>query len=265
MLPPFALARPRSLAAALAAVCDEDVPYAGGTELLLAMRAGLHRPRTLVDLKAVPELRGIRHAGDEVRIGATCTHDEVARDPLVREVAPMLHRVATGVGNARVRAQGTIGGNLCFAEPRSDLVPALAALDATVVLVGPAGVRSVPVAEFVHGAYWTVREPDELLLEVRVPARAVRACYLKLRITERPSVGVAVRTGAGRGCRVVVGSVGEAPVVLDHDHVDDVDPAAVAAAVEPVPDLTGAVDYKRHLVAVLVGRAMGELRAEERR
>ncbi|MDT7652422.1 MAG: aerobic carbon-monoxide dehydrogenase medium subunit [Pseudonocardiales bacterium] len=264
MLPAFALIRPRSLSEALSAISDDDVPYSGGTELLLAMRAGLQRPRALVDLKAVPELRRIAlldggAEGTELRIGATTTHDELARDAVVRDSFPMLARVAAGVGNARVRAQGTVGGNLCFAEPRSDLVPALAALDASVVLIGPGGSRRVPVAEFILGMYWTVREPDELMVEVRVPVRPVRAHYVNLRITERPSVGVAIRVDADGRCRLVIGSVGEQPLVLDYDGMHEVDPDAVSAAVEPVPDLTGAEDYKRHLVAVMIRRAMAEL------
>jgi carbon-monoxide dehydrogenase medium subunit len=263
MLPAFALARPRSLDAALAALSEDDVPYSGGTELLLAMRAGLHRPRTLVDLKGVPELHGIGVDAGELRIGATTTHDELARDQVVREHAPLLGRVAAGIGNARVRAQGTVGGNLCFAEPRSDLVPALIALDASVVLTGPDDERRVAVADFVLGAYWTLREPGELLREVRVPLRPVRATYVKLRISERPSAGVAVGRAADGACRVVVGCVGEVPVVRDHDSAADVDAEAIAASVDAVEDLTGSAEYKRHLVAVLIRRAMGELAMED--
>ncbi|HKC27635.1 MAG TPA: FAD binding domain-containing protein, partial [Jatrophihabitans sp.] len=139
----------------MSALGEDSLPYAGGTELLLAMKMGLLTPATLVDLKRIAELNDISVDGARLRVGAGATHDEIARHPLVRTHAPLLAAVEERVGNARVRAQGTLGGNVCFAEPRSDVIALLIAVDARLVLRSPAGERDVPAADFVLGPYWT--------------------------------------------------------------------------------------------------------------
>jgi carbon-monoxide dehydrogenase medium subunit len=223
------------------------------------MKMGLLVPAALVDLKRVAGLRDIRLDGDQLVIGAGVTHDELATNPVVVAHAPLLADVEARVGNARVRAQGTIGGNLCFAEPRSDVATALMALDGSVSLQSSSGARSLPVGEFVLGPYWTAREPGELLVDVRVPVPAASGVYLKFQVTERPTVGVAAVT-VGTTCRLVIGAVGELPRVFDFAGWDDVDAAALAAEIEPVPDLTGSVEYKRHVTAVFVRRAVSAIR-----
>lgn len=261
MLPPFRLARPTALEDALAAIGDDDVPYCGGTELLLAMRAGLHRPDTLVDLKRLAELRGIRRVGDDVVVGAAEVHMDVAASPLVREHLPMLARVERAVGNARVRAQGSVGGNLCFAEPKSDVATALIAYGAAVVLASSRGRRELPVAELIAGPYFADKEPDELLVEIRVPVPGpgVRAEYLKFQTMERPTLGVALVCDATGACRLVVGAVGETPMLWTFEHLREVDPAAIAEQVDPTPDLAGSESYKRHVTEVFVRRTVDAL------
>jgi carbon-monoxide dehydrogenase medium subunit len=264
MLPEFALARPETLDEALALLSEDRVPYCGGTELLLAMKMGLHRPDALVDLKRIPQLRGIRREADEVVIGATTTHLDVAADPLVRSLLPMLADVERRVGNARVRAQGSLGGNLCFAEPKSDVATALVALDASVTLESPDGRRVVRVADFVQGAYYAEREPGELLVDLRVPVVPTRrGAYVKFQVTERPTVGVAaVEDTATGACRVVVGAVGEVPVARDYAGIRDVDTDALVADLDPVEDLTGSARYKREVTAVFVRRCLAALEGD---
>lgn len=262
MLPPFRLARPETLDEALEAIGEDQVPYCGGTELLLAMRAGLHRPEALVDVKRLPELAGIRREGDAVVIGATERHMDVAADPLVRAELPMLCAVEQAVGNARVRAQGSVGGNLCFAEPKSDVGTALIALRAVVTLVSPTGRREVPVEEFIAGPYFADKEPDELLVDVRIPVGgpAVRATYVKFQTMERPTIGVALAHAPDGGeCRLVVGAVGEVPTAWTFGSPAEIDPDAIAAEVDPTPDLTGSERYKRHITGVYVRRALDAL------
>lgn len=263
MLPDFALARPTTVEEAVSLLGEDRLAYCGGTELLLAMRAGLQRPAVLVDLKRVPGLQGVRREHDEVVIGAATTHDGVAGDPLVQRRLPVLAAVERRVGNARVRAAGSVGGNLCFAEPRSDLATLLVALGADVTLQGPSGTRTVQVADLIVGAYYADKEPDELMVDVRVPvAVPVRAGYRKLQVTERPSAGVAVVEDVESGrCRVVVGAVGEVPHLHEADDLDAVDPAEVVRDLDPVADLTGSADYKRHVVAVLVRRVVEDVRS----
>ena len=263
MLPPFELARPDTVAGAIALLDDDHLGYWGGTELLLAMSMGLLAPAGLVDLKQLDELRGIDVEADTVVIGAGVTHDELATAPLIAANLPLLADAESRVGNARVRAQGTIGGNLCFAEPRSDVATVLLALDAAVALESRSGRRTLPIADFVLGPYWTAREPDELLVSVTIPLPGpARAVYLKFQVTERPTVGVAALERRDGRCRIAVGAVGELPRTFDADSWDDIDAAAIAAAFEPVADLTGSVEYKRHVTAVFVDRAIAALRGE---
>jgi carbon-monoxide dehydrogenase medium subunit len=264
MLPSFRLCRPRDLAEALDGISEEKVPYCGGTELLLAMRAGLHRPETLVDLKKVGELSGVRVEDGAIVIGGIERHMDLAVHPLVREHLPMLATVEGGVGNARVRAQGSIGGNLCFAEPKSDVATALVAYGAEVTLARPDGRRTVPVEEFVAGPYFADKEPDELLVDVRVPLpdSGTRAVYLKYQVTERPTVGVALlHDRAGGHCRLVVGAVGEVQTLWTYDDPSEIEPEAVAAELDPTPDLTGSERYKRHVAGVFIRRAIDSLGA----
>lgn len=258
MLPPFELLRPATVAEAVGLLSEDRVAYCGGTELLLAMKAGLLRPDALVDLKRLPELAAVAVQGDRLVIGATATHLQVSEHPLVREHAPMLVDVEHRVGNARVRAQGTVGGNLCFAEPKSDVGTALAAYGASLRLVSPSGERTVPVAEFFDGPYATTRAANELLVSISVPVgRAAGAVYLKYQTMERPTVGVAAVAASGStACRLVVGAVSEELIIVEAEHPSDVDPDEIAARIDPIPDLTGSVRYKRHITSVFVRRAV---------
>lgn len=265
-LPAFEHVRPRTLEEALAALDGDALPYHGGTELFAVMRLGLVRPPRLVDLKGVAELRGIRRVGHDVVIGAGTTHREVATDDTVRRDAPLLREVSQLVGNVRVRSTGTVGGNLCFAEPKSDLATALIALGADLVLRLHDGERTVALSEFLLGPYVADLQPGELLTAVRVPAGAASRCaYRKLQTAEWPTVGVAaVAPGVTvPRYRVVVGAVAEVPAVVEADALDDFDPAAIAEDLDVIADLSGAEDYKRHVTAVTVARTLADLAARE--
>lgn len=262
MLPPFRLARPETLDEALDAIGEDEVPYCGGTELLLAMRAGLHRPDVLVDVKRLPELRGIRVDGGHLVIGASERHTDVGDHPLVRRHVPMLSAVERAVGNARVRNQGSVGGNLCFAEPKSDVGTALIALRAVATLVSSEGRRELSIEEFIAGPYYAAKEPEELLVDVRIPLDGpeLRAVYLKYQTMERPTLGVALTHVPDTGeCRVVVGAVGEVPAVWEFSSPGEVDAGTIAREVDPTPDLTGSERYKRHITDVYVRRALDAL------
>jgi carbon-monoxide dehydrogenase medium subunit len=258
VLPRFALHRPRSLPEALDGVSPDDLPYVGGTELLIAMRQGLLKPRSLIDLKRVDGLAGVEVSADRIRIGAAVTHRQLAADQRAHDSLPVLRDVLSRVGNPRVQAAGTLVGNLCFAEPKSDIIPLLIALQATVTLAASGAERSTTVESFVLGPYATVRRPDELVTRISIPLMSgLEVAYLKYQIMERPTVGVAAARSQGR-IRVVVGAVGPAPVVVDAAD-SRIDPDAIAASVDPMPDLTGSVEYKRHVTAVFVRRVLARL------
>ena len=281
MIPRFALARPRSLPDAFAsfdAAGGDAAWLAGGTELLQVMKMGLAQFGTLIDIKAIPELRGLERTSDgALRIGALSTHRELERSELVAKDLPGLAALESRVANVRVRNTGTIGGNLAFAEPHSDPATFLLACDATVRLVGPQGERRLGIAEFVQGPLFTAREPDELLADISVPARAPATgrAYDKIAFFERPAASVAVRLavhdGAVADAAVAVGSLTEVPLLVPAAASAfrgvEARPEALAepvraaldsfAELDVIKDLNGSPDYKRHLAGILLGRAAG--------
>ncbi|MEX2375198.1 MAG: FAD binding domain-containing protein [Dehalococcoidia bacterium] len=256
------LGRPTTVADAVTMMAEGGTAYAGGTELLLAMRVGLIRPRMLVDLKGVEDLRGIRHRNGTLDLAAATTHVEIARSAAVARSIPVLARVASEVGNARVRTQGTVGGNLAFAEPKSDLTTLLLALGAEVVLASQRGTRHVDLADFLLGPYWTSREENELLTEIRVPVSpGARGVYLKHQVTERPKLGVAVVEGNDGKCVVAVGAATPVPRRFAFDRAEDIDAAAIADEVEFLLDSDGNTDDQRRLTTTLIDRARKQFQA----
>ena len=221
MLHPFELHRPGTADEAcdlLARFGEDAAPYAGGTELLLVMKLGFARPGHLVDVKRLPGLAEISMDGDRLRIGAAITHRTVEHAALVRERCPVLGGVARHIANVRVRNVGTVGGNLAFADPHSDLATLALALDGRVELVSPRGRREMMVAEFVRGPWETERASDELLTAVTLapwPARTA-GVYVKFGVHERPTLGIALaltddggRVGAAR---LAIGCVTPRPI-----------------------------------------------------
>jgi aerobic carbon-monoxide dehydrogenase medium subunit len=273
VLSPFALDRPSTLgevADLLTAHPDESVLYAGGTELLLLMKEGLIRPRRLIDVKAVGDLDAITAENGTLTLGATARHRDIERSELVRERCPLVAGVARHVANVRVRNVGTVGGNLAFADPHSDLATLFLALDGTLQLWSRRGAREVPIADFIRGPYETAREENEILTSVRLrpwPA-STAAAYLKFGVHERPTLGVAVACEP-RGFRVTVGCVGPRPQRLfEVEGTGAGEPAgallaraeelgaAAAREVDVVGDRHGSAEYKRALTGACVKRAL---------
>src|SRR5712692_12126972 len=145
------------------------------------MKEGLIRPRRLIDVKAVRDLDAITAENGTLTIGATVRHRGVERSPLVQERCPLVAGVARHVANVRVRNVGTVGGNLAFADPHSDLATLFLALDGSVRLWRRGRERELPLADFIRGPYETAREEDEVLTSVRLrtwPPQTASA-YLK--------------------------------------------------------------------------------------
>lgn len=275
---PFTYHRPTSVEDAVSLLAehgDDAAPYAGGTELLLAMKMGFARYDHLVDLKRLPELRTIERVGESLKLGALATHAEIAANVLVGETLPALATLCRAIANPRVRSCGTIGGNLCFAEPRADPPALLAALDATLVLRGPTGERGVPAGAFITGALDTIREPDELLLRVEIPltARAVR--YERIVFGHRTVAGAAAVIGDAP--RIWIGCVASRPAALERTEAlladDPRTPSeqalreAVArdlAALDVADDEEAGADYRRHLAFTVALRAIAAAREGQR-
>jgi carbon-monoxide dehydrogenase medium subunit len=271
----FELHRPATVAeaASLLAARPDAALYAGGTELLLLMKAGFVRPADVIDLKRIADLGGLVDGADGLTIGATVTHRTLERSTVAQARWPLVAGVAAHVANVRVRNVGTVGGNLAFADPHSDLATLFLVFDATVVLRSPAAEREVPLADFVRGPYETARRPDELVSAVRLrawPARTV-GVYVKFGLHERPTLGVALALTLDErnrvtAARLAIGCVSSRPhrveaaerALVGHPvgTLADELGALAAEAVDPVSDLHGGADYKRELARVFARRAL---------
>lgn len=250
---------------------------AGGTDLLPQLKNGLLRPARVIDLSGVPELRALADDdGGGLRIGAAVTARELELDARVRSRYPALAESAALVGSVQVRNLATIGGNVCNAAPSADMAPPLVALDAEAVIAGPTGQRRVPLRGFFLGVRRTVLAPDELLVELRVPAPGTRTGGCYLRHTPRRELDIAVvgvasqvglRDGVGAHVRIALAAVAPTPVrataaeeslvgrVVTPALIERAAALAVEAA-QPISDQRGSADFRRHLVRVLTRRAL---------
>ncbi len=284
-LPPFELAEPASVSEALDLLARHDGEcrlIAGGTALVPMLRLGLARPDRLVSLHRIPGIADIRTDGGDLVVGAMATHAAIHRDRLVTERWPLLAEATGRVASPSIRASGTLGGNLCYAESASDVAPALLCLDAEITATGPRGDRRIAVAEFFRGFYETALEPGEILTAVRVPApsKAAKSAYVKFcprSAEDRALVGVAaqlVMANDGRRCddiRIALGGAAPTPLrarqaetALRGEALTDtaIAAAAEAAATEsdPLTDLMGSATYRRQMIRVWLRRLLTSLR-----
>src|SRR3954462_5888413 len=182
---PFDLAEPTSLAAAIKLLNPDDPtirPIAGGTALMLMMKAGVFNPETLVSLRKIESKYSSISAGaDGLRIGAMTTLSALEQSADVKKHTPIITRTLRTLSNVRVRNVATVGGALAHGDPHMDLPPVLMALDASLTVVGPNGERSLPVESLFTGYYETVLALNELIAFVHVPAqRSKQAAYMKV-------------------------------------------------------------------------------------
>jgi aerobic carbon-monoxide dehydrogenase medium subunit len=275
---------PHTLAEALSLLQQLDGrarPVAGGTDLLLKMRAGVLAPAAVVNIKRLPELKGITFDEREgLRLGALTTVRELARAGAVQAYYPAVASAAGLMASEQVRSLATLGGNLCNAAPSADLAPPLIALDASVEIAGPAGARRLPLADFFLGPGRTDLQAGELLQAVHVPPPQGRTLYL--RHSPRVAMDIAVAAAAvrlwldGAVCRearLVLGAVAPVPLRLPQVEAEftgrPLTPeliaraaAAAAAACAPIDDIRASAAYRRRLVGVLVRRGLSGLLAE---
>lgn len=275
----FELLEPATVDEAVRALDADDPsvrPIAGGTALVLMMKAHVFRPQRLVSLHRLGgELRDVRRDADgTLRLGAVTTLARLERNPLLAEHAPVVARALRTLSNIRVRNVATLGGHLAHGDPHLDLPPILIALGARVRAVSPRGERWIELADLVVGYYETALANDELIVEVAIPAAApgTRAAYAKhtaLSADDWPAVGVAVafrrENGAIAEPRIAVSAATERPLripaaesALAQGGKDAFAAAADAAAgaVQPLADLRGSAAYKREMIRVHVRRAL---------
>ncbi|HEY0938353.1 MAG TPA: xanthine dehydrogenase family protein subunit M [Trebonia sp.] len=258
----YAVADSAGHALALLAEYGEDAKLlAGGHSLLPMMKVRLAQPAVLIDIARVPGLSGITLEGDEVVIGATTRHAELAGSSLLKAEAPLLAYAAGQVGDPQIRHRGTIGGSLAHSDPSADLPMALVALGGSVEISGPSGQRAVGADDFFTGPFESALGPDELLTAVRVPrGGTVPWGYQKFtrRANDWAIVGVAAYGG-----RVALASMGGTPLRASATEEAlksgaSVDEAAELAAegTSPGYDFHADSDYREHLARVLTRRAL---------
>ena len=250
--------------------------FAGGSHMTILMKQGLYQPKALVNIKKIPELKGIRFDQTEgLVIGALATHRDLEQSPLVKEKFPVLCEAEREVANIRVRNMGTVGGNLASGEPLTDLPQIFIALDGKLTIIGSAGERVLPVEELFLDFYTTSLAEDEIIAQVILPPLPARSGIEYIRfssssVVDKPSVGVAVRLTTDQesvqAARIVLGCVGPTPVRARRAEavmtgqkptVELIAKAGLIASEEcsPIGDLRGSEEYKRAIVGTLVKRA----------
>ena len=258
----YEVAESTAQALALLAEHGEDAKLlAGGHSLLPMMKVRLAQPAVLIDITGLTELSGIQLDGDQVVIGATTRHADLASSELLKAEAPILAYAAAQVGDPQIRHRGTIGGSVAHADPSADLPMTLLALGATVDITGQSQTRSVGIDDFFLGPFETALGPDEILSAIRVPRAAGQAWgYQKFvrRANDWAIVGVAACAG-----RVALASMGGTPLRA-HATEDALqsgasaqDAAALAAVgTSPGADFHADADFREHLARVLTRRAL---------
>ncbi len=271
----FDYVAPTSVDEALAALAEagEDAKVlAGGQSLLPILRMRLNAPETVVDLGRVEALRGITDGGDHLASGAMTPYSDLVESDLVREHASLLAEAVETVADPQIRHRGTIGGALVHADPAGDVGAPVLALDATMVVVGSSGERTVPAGEFFVDLFETAVGEGELLTQIRIPKHTGwGSAYEKfVRVSHQWSiVAVAATVKADGGtiseAKVGLTNMGSTPLrassveqALAGASAGGVADACASAAegTSPPSDLNGDADYRRHLASVLTRRAV---------
>lgn len=247
---------------------------AGGTDLLVQMRAGSVAPGTIVDVKRIAEMTSIVETGGAFRIGAAVPAAVIGEHDALRRAWPGVVEAINLIGSKQVQGRASIGGNLCNASPAADSAPALVAAGAVLTVQGPAGRRELPVEALHAGPGRTTLKPGELVVSVALPARPPRSGDAYLRLIPRTEMDIAVvgcgvsLTLDGDVCvaaRVGLGAV--APTVLLVEAAgaalvgSRLEPAAIAkaaaacrAACRPIDDKRGTIAYRTKIAGVLLAR-----------
>lgn len=270
---------PRSVLEAVELLAAHDGTahvLAGGTDLLVKLRAGMVEPKLVVDLKAIPQLRGIESDARGFRIGAATSCAEIGEHAALGAAWPGVVEALQLIGSTQIQGRATLGGNLCNASPAADSVPALIAAGALCQVAGPGGEREVPVDKVVTGPGRTSLARGEFVLAFRLEKPRPRTGDAYLRLIPRTEMDIAVvgagvaltldQAGVCTHARVSLGAVAPTPLLVAEagraligTRADDKALAALAAAAsaacKPIDDKRGTVAYRVKVAGVLARRA----------
>jgi len=262
--------------------CGEDGEakiLAGGVSLAVLLKNNLVAPRYLINLKTVPNLDNIEYnSGSGARIGALAKEQSVIDSPIIRERYPILAEAGLKIGYLAIRNQGTIGGNICHADPTADFPPALIALKARLKIISSKGERTIPIEKLFVDYIESSLEPTEILTEIEIPAPVPRTgwSFLELNKTSNSSAIVSVATiislDKGGRCQqagLALGSVGLTPInvskigeiVMGKEVGSNlIEEVALEAqnVCDPIFDVYGSSEYKREMVRVMTVRALNQ-------
>lgn len=256
---------------------DDVKILSGGQSLLPLMKMRLSKPAFVVDIGRIHGLDGITEEGDSLVIGALVTHAQIEDSALLKEKCPLLPQTATTIADVQVRNRGTLGGSIAHADPAGDWPAAALALDAEVKITGPGGERWVKCDDFFLGLLMSVLEPDEIVTAVKVPVTGGdKTAYLKAapRSSGFAVVGAAIRISldaSGTCSNAAVGITGVTDKAYRAERTEQmlagkkldmalIEQAAAEATrnVDPIEDINGSAEYRRHLTQVYVARAIQE-------
>jgi CO/xanthine dehydrogenase FAD-binding subunit len=272
--------RPPDIESAVAALVNEADArvIAGGATLTAMINADLVRPSVLVSLDGIPELRGITEAADgSLRIGAMTRHRETATDARLTGTLAMVAEAAAVIANPVVRNMGTMGGAIAFADPGADYPAALVAADAKIEVIGAAGARRIPAAEFFVDWYTTALDQGELVAAILLPAPAKgRSAYQKVARTsgDFAIASCAACVEADGAVRVAIGACGPTPIRdpeaeaalaghLSEERAVAAFAARLVARADPMDDVRGSAEYRLKLIPRIVRATLRDLCTEQ--
>ena len=260
----------------LANASGEARLLSGGTDLLVQLRSGVLQPDLIVDTKGIGELRSITGDASGYRIGSAVSGAEAGEHPSLSGDWPGVVEAVELIGSTQIQGRASFVGNLCNASPAADSVPALVAAGAVAVIAGPGGEREVPVEAVPVAPGRTSLAKGEVVVAIRLPAKAARTGDAYLRFIPRTEMDIAV-VGAGvcvtldgggvcTAAKVALGAVAPTVVVVEDaaaaligNRLDDATlaalDAAARAACRPIDDKRGTVDYRTKVAGVLARRA----------
>jgi carbon-monoxide dehydrogenase medium subunit len=282
MIKDFELFTPKTLDEALILLDkykDKCKVIAGGQTLILLMREGLITPKYVLNIKRIPELSYIKSGKNGVRIGAATTHRAIEKSPVMKKALKVLAEMEKRLSYIETRNWGTIGGNLCNADPAGDPAPALMALKASVKMASVSGERTMALEDFFLGAHKTALKPNEILTEIQIPSVPPRtgSAYDKFNIIEgtvaTAGVAVSITLKSGDGVcddvRIALGGLARTPMLakkaekmlrgkkITDSMLKEAGQKASAEA-EPISDILASDEYRRKLIKVMVARTGSE-------